>query len=569
MTTLASSGDVTRAFEPKKLVVDISNTSKESRKAVTAAVEAHPHMTATKKSISAHVLWIDRALPIQRFYLQRMAGNRRVFQRTNRFFGMDDRFGKSSLTCSLRMSNELLCKEPTLHAKKFCQGIVAPFLPRTFCVPDEEQQVAAYTASTESILTKTHEAPWYIVKPSLGRCGRGMYLANSLESALTGWKEEKLMDYGEEDAVKPVSAAYAGKDGKEVTKGPYPSIIQQYISRPMLFGASRRKFDIRLYVVVTDTTPLRAFLYKEGLVRCCCMDYEQPSPANAHLLHVHLTNSKINPSTTGAVAKGHKQTLNKRLLSDWLYTLEDTENVQQGKGGHLTRESFWSQAHGIISNTLQAIQPATAFFYDTCFARTERERNDTSRSFQTLGFDVMSDEAGKLWLLEVNANPSLNLDTPVDENIKLPLLNGVFNMLSHGAHDGFLKVPTSADLFEPITFDEGQDDLLNELRFIYTKFCGWIEGNPKPAKDGPMSASKKGELLKAMQSVYAMQSTLIEPTPALDEKVSDCSMLEDFICLFTHVRNDIVLQCAKVGGLKGPEAIFTREVEKQLLSSMI
>ena len=84
-----------------------------------------------------------------------------------------------------------------------------------------------------------------------------------------------------------------------------------------------------------------------------------------------------------------------------------------------------------------------------------------------------------------------------------------------------------------------------------------------------MSASKKGELLKAMQSVYAMQSTLIEPTPALDEKVSDCSMLEDFICLFTHVRNDIVLQCAKVGGLKGPEAIFTREVEKQLLSSMI
>ena len=39
-------------------------------------------------------------------------------------------------------------------------------------------------------------------------------------------------------------------------------------------------------------------------------------------------------------------------------------------------------------------------------------------SFELFGFDVMVDESLKVWLLEVNASPSLGIQTPLDQRIK-------------------------------------------------------------------------------------------------------------------------------------------------------
>ena len=41
----------------------------------------------------ADIIWVDRALPIKRL-LQRLASNKRVYQRTNRFYGMGERLTK-------------------------------------------------------------------------------------------------------------------------------------------------------------------------------------------------------------------------------------------------------------------------------------------------------------------------------------------------------------------------------------------------------------------------------------------------------------------------------------------
>ena len=51
-----------------------------------------------------------------------------------------------------------------------------------------------------------------------------------------------------------------------------PIVVQEYLNNPFLLDGL--KFDMRIYVLVLQSEPLKVFLCKEGLVRFATQDYQ-------------------------------------------------------------------------------------------------------------------------------------------------------------------------------------------------------------------------------------------------------------------------------------------------------
>lgn len=71
-----------------------------------------------------------------------------------------------------------------------------------------------------------------------------------------------------------------------------PIVVQEYIDRPFLIEGL--KFDFRIYVLLRSISPLRVYVYQEGLARLATQNYENANTNNLSNLTMHLTNYAIN-----------------------------------------------------------------------------------------------------------------------------------------------------------------------------------------------------------------------------------------------------------------------------------
>jgi tubulin polyglutamylase TTLL1 len=89
---------------------------------------------------------------------------------------------------------------------------------------------------------------------------------------------------------------------KKITNGASPNfsfknlnssevfIISKYVENPLLIGG--KKFDLRIYVLVTSYRPLKVYLYDEGFARFCNEQYSSDITEMDNMF-VHLTNVAI------------------------------------------------------------------------------------------------------------------------------------------------------------------------------------------------------------------------------------------------------------------------------------
>jgi len=97
-----------------------------------------------------------------------------------------------------------------------------------------------------------------------------------------------------------------------------------YIDDPYIIDGL--KFDLRLYVLLAGTDPLRIFLFNDGLARFATHRYHKPNSSNLQDVFMHLTNFSVNKNNTEFIFndkeenedKGHKRSMSSvfKMLED-------------------------------------------------------------------------------------------------------------------------------------------------------------------------------------------------------------------------------------------------------------
>jgi hypothetical protein len=120
------------------------------------------------------------------------------------------------------------------------------------------------------------------------------------------------------------------------------SVVSKYVSNPLLING--RKFDLRIYVLVTCVDPLRVYVFKEGFARFATHDYDQTQSKTDKFMH--LTNYSINKKSAHFVQCDNLEmddSGSKWSLSAFCSHLESI-NVDM--------DLFWSRVYDVILKSL-------------------------------------------------------------------------------------------------------------------------------------------------------------------------------------------------------------------------
>ncbi|KAJ2946077.1 hypothetical protein O0L34_g4996 [Tuta absoluta] len=247
------------------------------------------------------------------------------------------------------------------------------FIPITYVLP------ADYNMFVEEY-RKSPQCTW-IMKPCGKSQGAGIFLINKL-SKLKKWSREAKH-------LLPSQLT-----SKEVY------VISRYIDNPLLIGG--KKFDLRLYVLVTSFRPLKAYLFQHGFCRFCTVKYDT-SVTELDNMYVHLTNVSV---------QRHGEDYNS--LHGGKMSIQNFRFYLEGTRGRSVTNKLFAEMQWLIVHSLKAVAPVMA--------------NDR-HCFELYGYDLLIDNHLKPWLVEVNASPSLASTTSNDRILKHKLIDNIISVV--------------------------------------------------------------------------------------------------------------------------------------------
>eukprot|EP01138_Halocafeteria_seosinensis_P007901 gb/GECG01008072.1/.p1 GENE.gb/GECG01008072.1/~~gb/GECG01008072.1/.p1 ORF type:complete len:304 (+),score=19.34 gb/GECG01008072.1/:1-912(+) len=170
----------------------------------------------------------------------------------------------------------------------------------------------------------------------------------------------------------------------------------------LMLGTSGKKFDIRMYVLVTSFQPLTVWLYRSGFARFSASHYSK-DPHDIMNNYVHLTNVAI-----------QKTADNYNAETGGKWSLRELKLYLMSKFGRKRTDQLFYEMQMICVRSLLAVQKIMI--------------ND-KHCFELYGYDFLFDDDLKPWLIEVNASPSLSANTREDYDLKFKLLNDLLDII--------------------------------------------------------------------------------------------------------------------------------------------
>lgn len=257
--------------------------------------------------------------------------------------------------------------------------------PTTFVLPGE------YSMFAEEFKRQQHAGAIWIMKPVGKSQGKGIFLFDKL-SQVADWRQDPRW-LRHDDAPKK------GKEEEE-KKEAEPYVVQRYLSDPLLIGG--KKFDLRLYVLVTSYAPLTVYMYRSGFARFSHTRFSMNAEDLSNAM-VHLTNVAVQKHCDNYDEKrGGKWDLHQ--LKMYLLTMVDPDRVA----------TLFYEIQDVILYSLLSVQKVMI---------------QDKHCFELYGYDIMISSDLKPWLIEVNASPSLSANTPNDYDMKFALLDDTLTVL--------------------------------------------------------------------------------------------------------------------------------------------
>ncbi|XP_061832362.1 probable tubulin polyglutamylase TTLL9 isoform X2 [Nerophis lumbriciformis] len=288
--------------------------------------------------------------------------------RINHFRNRYELTRKDFLLKNLKRYKRALDREASCTKASKCD-----FFPCSFALPNE------YHLFVEEF--KRNPGSTWIMKPAAKSQGAGIFLFRKLKD---------IMDWRKHDATRSEEQ----KDAAQVES----YVAQRYIENPYLLGG--RKFDLRVYVMVTSYFPLKAWLYREGFARLSSTRFSLDSIDDKY---VHLTNVAVQKTAPDYdPEKGCK------------WKIQKLRKYLTAKHGIQVVETLFTEMDNIFISSLQSVQKIII--------------ND-KHCFELYGYDILLDENLKPWLIEVNASPSLAPSSQEDYDMKYRMLEDTVNIV--------------------------------------------------------------------------------------------------------------------------------------------
>lgn len=219
----------------------------------------------------------------------------------------------------------------------------------------------------------------WILKPSNKSQGQGIVLVNKINQL-------KKLSFGtktftENNTTITINETY---------------VISKYIENPLLI--SDKKFDMRIYVLVTSYHPLKVWLFRQGFCRFCnekfSVDVNEIDNIFIHLTNVAVQKKYENYNSSHG---GKWSMKNLQLFLDMNYGYEKSSKC-------------FGDIKNVIISSLKAVQNLM---------------HSDKHCYECYGYDIILDSNLKPWLIEINSSPSLSTTTVSDKLLKKKLISDI------------------------------------------------------------------------------------------------------------------------------------------------